>query len=239
MKKKIRALLLSAGFGTRLQPLTLDIPKCLVKVSNKPILEEWIDKLIKIKAEKILINTHYKAKQVEDFIKTQKQKGIQIYTTYESELLGTAKTLIVNKEFFKNSFGILIHVDNYSKINLEELINAHVNRPQKCLLTMLTFNTKNPETCGIIKKDNRGVLKEFFEKDINFNGNIANGAVYLFDDDFLKWLIKYYPNARDFSTEIIPNLLRRIFTCHTHLDYIDIGTPESLLEARKLSEISE
>ena len=65
-----------------------------------------------------------------------------------------------------------------------------------------------------------------------FNGNIANGAVYAFDYDFLEWLDNNHKNAKDFSTEIIPNLLGKIFTFHTNLTYIDIGNHSALLKAR-------
>ena len=66
--KPIRSLLLSAGLGTRLRPLTLDKPKCLVEINKKPILEHWIDKLENIGIQKVLINTHYLAQKVNDFL---------------------------------------------------------------------------------------------------------------------------------------------------------------------------
>ena len=156
MKRKIRALLLAAGLGTRLRPLTFDIPKCLVKVSDKTMLEEWIDKLVSLGTEKIIINTHYKAEKVESFLKTQKNKT-KIYQFNEVNLLGTAGTLIANKEIFKNSTGLLIHVDNYTEIKLKDLLKAHLNRPKNCLLTMLTFKTNDPQNCGIVKP----IMKEF------------------------------------------------------------------------------
>lgn len=234
MKKPINALLLSAGLGTRLKPLTLAIPKCLVEINNKPILEEWIDKLIKLNAKKILINTHYKAEKVDIFLNTQINKKVSLFKYHEEELMGTAGTLIANYEFFKSSTGILIHVDNYTQIDLSEILLAHQKRPKCCLLTMLTFNTKNPENCGIVKVNDQGIVQDFFEKESKYNGNIANGAVYLFDYNFLEWLVENYPKAKDFSTEIIPNLIGKIFTSHTNMTYIDIGTPEELNKARNL-----
>ena len=78
MKKPIRALLLSAGFGTRLRPLTLNTPKCLVEIHNKPILEHWITKLEDIGVERILINTHYLADQVNNFLDTNYSQNNKI-----------------------------------------------------------------------------------------------------------------------------------------------------------------
>ena len=229
--KPIRSLLLSAGLGTRLRPITLDLPKCLVQINGKPILKVWIEKLKKINAEKILINTHYLSDQVDKFIDEIKNNKVDLQNFYEKELLGTAGTLIANKDFFLNSIGILIHADNFTKMDLKELIKAHLNKPKSCLLTMLTFDTINPESCGIVEIDSKGIVKDFHEKSNNNHGNLANGAVYVFEDDFLDWVVKYYPNASDFSTEVIPNMLGKIYTYHTYQPYIDIGTIESLKKA--------
>ena len=68
MRKKIRALLLSAGFGTRLRPITNSIPKCLVHICGKPILAWWLESLEKIGCEAVLINTHYLHENVLDFL---------------------------------------------------------------------------------------------------------------------------------------------------------------------------
>ena len=234
--KPIRSLLLSAGLGTRLRPITLSIPKCLVEINGKPILREWIDKLEKMNTEKILINTHYLSEQVDEFIDNNNSK-IDLYKFYEKKLYGTAGTLIANKDFFFNSIGILIHTDNFTKMDLTDLIQAHLKKPRSCLITMLTFDTNNPERCGIVETDSKGVVQDFHEKSTNPKGNVANGAVYVFEDEFLDWVVKNYPYASDFSTEVIPNMFGKIYTYHTHQPYIDIGTIESLKKAREVAKI--
>lgn len=236
MDKPIRALLLSAGFGTRLRPLTLNTPKCLVKVNNKPILEHWLTKLENIGVERILINTHYLAEKVNNFLDTYYSQNNKIHKFHEDELLGTSGTLIANSEFFINSIGIMIHADNFTHMKLNNLIEAHQKRPQNCLITMLTFSTNNPKNCGIVELDNKGIVQAFHEKVDNPPGNIANGAIYIFENDFLDWLIKNHPHAKDFSLEVLPFLIGKIFTHHTNMSYIDIGTINALKEARSLRE---
>ena len=76
MKKKIRALLLSAGFGTRLRPLTNKIPKCLVKINEESLLINWLNKLEIIGCDEVLINTHYLSSQVDIVIKNWDQKKL-------------------------------------------------------------------------------------------------------------------------------------------------------------------
>lgn len=230
-KKPIRALLLAAGLGTRLRPITITEPKCLVKIKNKPLLEIWFDKLEEIEVEKTLINLHYLPNKVEIFLETQKHRKFELYKFFEKELLGTAGTLIANHEFFKNSTGMLIHADNFSNFDLNELTKAHNNRPKNCLITMLTFRTDNPKTCGVVELDSNNIVTSFEEKSNYPKTNIANGAVYIFEDNFLEWLIKFHKEANDFSTQIIPKLLGKIYAFQIDCDYIDIGTLPNLKKA--------
>ena len=233
--KKVKALLLSAGFGTRLRPLTLNIPKCLVQIKNKPILEFWLDKLESSNIESVLINTHYLHSKVEDFINKQPSRNIKIIQVYEKKLLGTAGTLLENKDFFRDSIGLLIHSDNYGKINLNDFLDAHKKRPKNCLLTMMTFNTKTPTSCGIVETDSNGVVVGFHEKVSNPPGNKANGAIFAFEPDFVNFLKYRFPNAIDFSKEILPELLGHIYTWHTNEPFLDIGSPFSLAQASQIN----
>ena len=236
-KKPIRALMLAAGLGTRLRPLTLKVPKCLVKIDNKPLLEIWFDKLERVKVENTLINLHYLSDKVEEFLETQKYRKFKISKFFERELYGTAGTLIANYKFFENSTGILIHADNFSNFDLNDLIIAHNNRPENCLITMLTFRSDNPKTCGVVDLDERNIVQGFEEKSNKPKSNIANGAVYLFENDFLDWLIKFHNKANDFSTQIIPQLLGKIYAYQIDCDYIDIGTLDNLEKATKVANI--
>ena len=238
-KKPIRALLLAAGFGTRLRPLTLTKPKCLVEVNGKPILEHWLNKLEEINTERILINTHYLADKVNNFLNYDYLQNTKIQKFHENQLLGTAGTLIANYKFFIDSTGLMIHSDNFTNMKLINLIEAHQNRPKHCLITMLTFKTNNPKSCGIIELDNKGIVQAFHEKVDEPPGDIANGAIYAFENDFLDWLIKYHPRARDFSTEVLPFLVGKIFTHHTNLNFIDIGTIDGLKEDKSYKKIDQ
>ena len=101
MKEHFRALLLAAGLGTRLRPITLDTPKCLVPIGGKPLLGHWLRKLELSGCESVLINTHYLAEQVEIFLKSWKSPTMDVQTVHEPVLLGTAGTLLANQGFSK------------------------------------------------------------------------------------------------------------------------------------------
>ena len=92
----MNALLLSAGYGKRLGPLTKNTPKCLLQIKNTNLLEHWIDKLKKAKVNKILINTHFKHELIKKFIiKKKAQKFVKL--VHEKRILGTARTLCQEK----------------------------------------------------------------------------------------------------------------------------------------------
>ena len=237
MKKKVRALLLSAGYGTRLRPITKSIPKCLVDLGGEPLLGIWLQKISKINnIDSVFINKHYLSKKVDFYLSKNKNFPFSIKSSYEKNLMGTAGTLLKNLKFFKGHIGIMIHADNYSLFDLNILINAHKNRNKNTILTMLTFNTLNPCSCGIVEKDKSNVLVSFHEKVYNPPTNCANAAIYVFEDEFLEWLKFNKPNASDFSNEVLPYLNGLAQTCHTELPYYDIGTIDSLNEARKYLE---
>ena len=232
MALPLHSLLLAAGEGTRLRPITTDTPKCLVKIKDQPLLGWWFDQLEGLGCQAVRVNTHHLAEQVQSFINNRACAEMSVETVFEPKLLGTAGSLFANKDFFAGSTGLLIHADNVTCANLKEFLLAHETRPTHCLLTMLTFTTTTPQSCGIVEIDQKGVVTSFHEKSANPPGTRANGAIYLFDGCFLDWLGTIDPSLNDFSTQIIPKLLCRIYTWHTESFYCDIGTPASLREAQ-------
>lgn len=232
----MRALLLAAGFGTRLRPLTDRMPKCLVPIKGESLLGIWLRILFESNIESCLINTHYLSTQVEKFVSDSIYKN-KVFTIFEPELLGTAGTLIKNIDFFRGEDGLLIHSDNYCLANLDEFISAHKNRPKECLITMMTFRTKNPSQCGIVITDERGIVIEFHEKVKMPPGNLANGAIYAVSPEFLSKIKSEYVNAKDFSTEILCHFMGKIYTHEVRETLIDIGTPESYYLANNLKII--
>ncbi len=234
MTKPFRALLLAAGFGTRLRPITLHTPKCLMPIGGEPLLGRWLRKLEQTGCDSVLINTHYLAEEVEAFLQDWQSSAMTVQTVHEPELLGTAGTLLANQGFFKGATGLLIHADNAMAGELQDFLVAHHERQNCCLLTMLTFNTNNPSSCGIVEIDDQQVVHAFHEKMAEPPGNRANGALYAFEQDFLDHLNLMNPMPSDFSTEVIPKFLGRIQTWLTKQTYLDIGTPEALTSAQKL-----
>ena len=234
MSKPLRALLLAAGLGTRLRPLTLQTPKCLVTIGGEPLLGHWLRQLEEAGCEAVLVNTHYLADQVVAYLANWKGRPMAVERVHEPELLGTAGTLAANREFFAGATGLLIHADNAMEGELSGLLAAHDQRPSGCLLTMLTFLSEQPSSCGIVETDGQGVVQGFHEKVVMPPGNCANGALYAFDQPFLDWFCRMDPTINDFSTGVIPRLMGQIYTWPASGAYLDIGTPQALRQAQQI-----
>ena len=235
MSRPLRALQLAAGLGTRLRPLTLHIPKCLVPINGEPLLGRWLHQLEQAGCEAVLVNTHYLAEHVEAYLLSWHSSTMAVHSVHEPELQGTAGTLLTNQSFFSGCTGLLIHADNAMAEGLRPFFAAHHNRQTGCLLTMLTFKTDTPSSCGIIELDDQHIAVGFHEKVVNPPSNRANGALYAFESPLLEHLNRMAPPPSDFSTEVIPSLMGRIQTWHTDQAYLDIGTPEALAAAQELS----
>lgn len=228
----MRALLLAGGLGTRLRPLTDRIPKCLVPIYGKPLLEYWLDLLLPNGVEAVLVNTHYLPQPVRAFVAASPWHDC-ITLVHENVLLGTGGTVLRNRDFFGDGAFIVAHADNLTRFDPQAFIARHRARPAGCEITMMTFETDDPRSCGIVEEDARGVVTAFHEKVQNPPGNHANAAVYIFEPQVIDFLAAQGREIIDLSTEIIPHYIGRIATFHNTGYHRDIGTPESLARAEQ------
>ena len=226
----MRVLLLAAGIGSRLAPITATTPKCLVKINDRPLLDYWLELLFDAGIERVLINTHYLSAQVNAHVKASRWAP-RIDLVHEAELLGTGGTVLANREWFQGQPFVLAHADNLTDFDVAGLIAAHRARPAGHLMTMLGFRTDDPRSCGILELDDRQTVVAFHEKVDNPPGNLANGAVYVFEPEVVDIIAARGTPVVDLSTEIIPGFVGRILCVETNGYHRDIGTPESLRRA--------
>lgn len=229
----MKALLLAAGLGTRLRPITNSMPKCLVPINGKPLLEYWIENLLNVGVSEILINTSYLSDKVEKYINNSAFQD-KINLIYEEELLNTGGTLLANKNFFlkdsennKDEAFMLIHADNLTICNFNDFIEAHKNRPINCEVTMMLFKSDNPSSCGIVELDGNKIVQKFYEKVKNPPSNLANGAVYICESSIFDFLETLNKKDIDFSNDVLPNFMGKINTYLNSGYHRDIGSVES------------
>lgn len=223
MPNKVRSLLLSGGLGTRLGGLTMGWPKCLMPIQGRPLLDYWINNLLLADIDQIYVNVHHHKDKILNFL-SHYEAGDKICCLEETELLGTAGTLQNNHTIFEDGLTLLIHADNWCHANLKDFIFYHKYlKPKDCLITMMIFESPNPQSCGIVEINDQGVVTNFFEKVRNPPGNIANGAVFIVEPEVIRW-VKVQNKLVDFSAEVIPNFIGRIATWKNNSVHRDIGT---------------
>jgi len=206
----------------------------LMPIAGKPLLKIWLERLTEAGVGPFLINLHYLSEQVEEFV-SHSDFSEQIELVHEAELLGTAGTLINNIDFFQGKDGLLIHADNYCLADFTAFLQAHKQRPSHCVMTMMTFRTDTPSSCGIVELDEKNVVTKFHEKVELPPGNLANGAIYILSGELMEALSGQFSDISDFSTEVLPDLLGKIYAYETPEVFIDIGSQNSYEKAIQIS----
>ena len=228
----VKPILLAAGVGERLRPFTSILPKCLMPINGVPLLEYWLASIYQLGIHDVLVNVHYRSADVIDFLSRPRFSNWVTYAE-ENHLLGTAGTIRANKDFLGDSSCFLVHADNWCCCDFQSFLNYHQNhRPSNTSITMMTFTSDNPRSCGIVETDDNGLLIGFHEKVERPPGNKANAAVYLIEPEVVEW-INENKNITDFSNEVIPSFIGNITTWHNHSLHRDIGTIDSLLNAQQ------
>ena len=151
----MQAIILSAGLGSRLKPITDTLPKALVPIGGKPLLQWNIEKLIKAGCSNIVVNVHHFPEMIRNFLAENSNFGIEIHISDETDaILDTGGGLLKASEFFTNNELIVAHnVDVISSLDLKELVNIH--RTNKTLATLVV---RNRQTQRYLLFDDRMLL---------------------------------------------------------------------------------
>ena len=225
----MKAFLLAAGKGTRLQPLTYHTPKCLVTICGRPLIEYWFDLFELYGIDDILINTSHLSDKVRDYLRGH-SRGLNITLTYEETLLGSGGTIKKNRDFVKGEdFFFIFYADNLTNINLAQMMAFH--KAHSTDYTLAVFNVPNPHECGIVEMDEQSSILSFKEKPQNPVSNLAFAGIMISSQK----LMRYFPERDifDLGHDVLPFLAGNAsgFIIEDYL--IDIGTPEKLNQAEK------
>jgi len=227
----MKVVLLAAGTGSRLKPITDTTPKCLVPIAGKPLLDYWLEMLENREdISDIYINVSYLADKVLSHLSTLWSCSTKIKVWQEASLLGTAGTLCLNNKELYGSDVLVVHADNLSFFDVDAFFAAHFNRPSNCMLTMMLFETDNPTQCGIVELDEKHRVIDMHEKVSHPPGNLANAAVYVFSPQIIAWLGNR--SLFDISEDVIPCFKERIATWKNTVYHRDVGTPASYAQAQ-------
>ena len=123
---------------------------------------------------------------------------------------------------------MVIHADNFCTSNLYKFIRAHIDRPVETDMTMMTFITNQPKVCGIVEVNEQRIMTGYHEKLEDPPGNLANGAVYVWEDPVINYVLSCEPGYLDISCDIVPAFLNRGYTWPADGVHVDIGSKENL-----------
>jgi histidinol-phosphate phosphatase family protein len=228
---EVHAIVLAAGLGTRLRPLTDVVPKCLVPIAGRPLLDDWIERLARAGVTQARVNTHALPEQVRGFIDRVNRSGrLSLTETYESTLLGSAGTIAANADLADGAdHVIIIYADNFSDVDLAAMLAFHECHGDP--FTMLLFRAPNPRACGIAELDGEGRVVSFIEKPKEPKSSLANGGVYIISTSAYREIAAM--QAFDLGFEVLPKFVGRMRGWAWDGYHLDVGTPEALAKARR------
>jgi histidinol-phosphate phosphatase family protein len=227
---RVKALLLAGGLGTRLRPLTDTVPKCLVGVLDRPLLDYWVDRLAEAGIDLARVNTHALAEQVRGYLAGVNSEGrVHLVESYEPVLLGSAGTVTANADLADLADQIVvIYADNLSDIDLRPLLEFH--RSHNDPFTMVLFRAPNPRACGIAQLDAVGRIVSFVEKPDQPASDLANAGLYVIDASAYREIAAM--KAFDLGFDVLPRFEGRMRGWVWGGYHLDIGTHQALAQAR-------
>ena len=183
--KKVKALLLVGGFGTRLRPLTFSKPKPLIEFINKPLLVHQIEALKSVGVEEIILAINYSSEKMFNILKEYENKyNIKIICSKEEIPLGTAGPIGLAKTYLEDADIIFVfNADVTCKFPLKEMLDFHLKHGKEG--TIATKTVSDPSRFGVIVTDENDKILQFVEKPQEYVGNRINAGLYIFNKIFL------------------------------------------------------
>jgi mannose-1-phosphate guanylyltransferase len=225
-------MVMAAGLGTRLRPLTYEVPKPMVPVANRPVMELLLRLLAQQGFREVVSNLHWFPETIESRFKDGSELGIELTYIHEPELTGTAGGVRAAREFLTAEGGpfLVLAGDALTDIDLHALVDAH--RANDGIATLATKAVPNVSEYGVVVIDGEGRVQGFQEKPDPSEAlsDLANCMIYVFEPEILD----YFPDQDplDFALDVFPALLQHDVPFHVHATdsyWNDVGSlPEYL-----------
>lgn len=202
----MKAMILAAGVGSRLDPLTRHIPKPMVPIVNRPVMEHIVELLARHGFKNIMVNLHYLSDQIETYFGNGSKWGVKIKYSREDKLWGDAGSVKRCEEFFDDTF-LVVGGDDLADLDLTRIVRIH--KEKKALATIALSLVDDPSEYGIALLNERGRITRFLEKprgEVIFS-NTANTGVYIFDPQVLELIPRGVPYG--FGNNVFPMLLEQ------------------------------
>ena len=225
MEKDNPVLIMAGGLGTRLKPLTDEIPKPMLKVGNKPILQTIIEQFKEFGFTNILISVNYRADIIENYFRDGKDFGVSIKYIKETKRLGTAGAIKLAEKYLNRAF-FVINGDILTNVNFYNLLQHH--QSSKALMTIGSRIYETQVPYGVLNVD-ESCVTSLHEKPVY--SYVVSGGIYVLNPE----IIKHIPNNEYFDiTELINKLVdknEKVSSFPISDYWMDIGKIEDYYKA--------
>ncbi|KAA8534168.1 hypothetical protein F0562_031639 [Nyssa sinensis] len=232
----MKALILVGGFGTRLRPLTLSVPKPLVEFANKPMILHQIEALEAIGVNEVVLAISYQPEVMLNFVKEIETKlGIKITCSQETEPLGTAGPLALARDKLIDGSGepiFVLNSDVISEYPLKEMIEFHKSHGGEA--SIMVTKVDEPSKYGVVvMEESTGQVQNFVEKPKLFVGNKINAGIYLLDPSVLD-RIELKPTS--IEKEVFPKIAaeKKLHAMVLPGFWMDVGQPRDYITGLRL-----
>jgi mannose-1-phosphate guanylyltransferase len=205
------------------------MPKCLLPVGGKPIIQIWLEKCRQLGIGEVLVNVHAHAVMVRNFLRSH-PIGIDVRVVEERELLGSAGTLLANREWVRGEACFWVfYADVLHRADLSAMLE--IQELKKPAATLGVYRVPDPARCGIVDVAEDGTVREFVEKPERPRSNLAFSGIMLGTPTVIEAIPRKLPV--DIGFDVLPQLSGRMMA-YTISEYlIDIGTMENYDEAQR------
>ena len=224
----MKAIILAGGLGTRLQPYTTFLPKPMLPLGEKPILEHLIEWVKKNGIKDVVLCVSYLRKTIEDYFEDGERFGVNIEYAIAKKPLATAGQLKKAEKFIDDTF-VCIYGDSIYDFNLKKMILDH--QKKKSFITMSLFEYETQLKYGVIDTTTNGVVKAWNEKP-KINVNINMGC-YIMEPQIFSSIPKNKPYGMD---DVVKNAMRKrkkIGSIISKKHFLDIGDKETYEKANE------
>lgn len=228
----MKAVVMAGGEGTRLRPLTLDVPKPFLRVAGKPAIEYALDALVRAGIQDIIVTTFYKPERLIQHLSGGARLKARIFYSVEDEAMGTAGGVAKCLPLLGNDTVVVLSGDVIADVNIKALVDAH--QRSGAVATMALTQVENPTEFGIVGLDESGRIVRFKEKPKaeEVFSNLVNAGIYVLSPEALREV----PQGQqfDFSKQLFPKLLesgKRLQGVPLEGFWMDVGRPSDLLKA--------
>jgi NDP-sugar pyrophosphorylase family protein len=203
----MKAMLLAAGLGTRLYPITVDRPKCMVPVAGREVLVRNIEWLRSNGFRDLVINLHHHAEAVVDAIGDGSRFGVDVAYSREADLLGTAGGLLAARPLIGHDAFLVVYADNLFDLRLGAIIDGH--RRLGATATMLLLEREDVSSSGVAVLDEAGWITDFQEKPRlgTERSHWVNAGLLVCEPGVFEEIPAAAPS--DLSLDVIPTLAHR------------------------------